>query len=221
MEYLHIILQRLQDIPNFNFHSKCDNISIINLSFANDLLLFFRGDPTSVDLLMHKFEVFSKSTGLSINPEKCKILFGNIVDSDRVSIQGIIKFAEGQFPFKYLGIPLSSKKLNISHYLPLIDRILERINHWSSRLLSMVGRRQLINNVILALSNFWLQCLPLPKKVIVKIESACKFFLWSGSDKITIKSLIAWKKLCIPKKHGGLNIIDLSKWNKACLAKLL
>lgn len=70
MEYLHRVLQKLKHIPNFNFHSKCEKLSIINLSFADDLLMFARGDIKSISLVMEAFEGFSKSNGLSVNPNK-------------------------------------------------------------------------------------------------------------------------------------------------------
>lgn len=54
------------------------NINIINLSFADDMLLFTRYDTISITLLMDAFEEFLKSTSLSVNPAKCKVYFGNI-----------------------------------------------------------------------------------------------------------------------------------------------
>lgn len=103
----------------------------------------------------------------------------------------------------------------------LIDKLMYMINHQSSSLSSFAGRTRLIKSVLFAFTNYWLQCLPLPKKVIRKIEAICRTFIWSGTDKITRKSPIAWKKVCFPKRHSGLNIIYLENWNKACLIKLL
>jgi hypothetical protein len=76
MEYLHRKLQTLSQIPDFNFHSKCEKLEIIHLSFADDLLIFTRGDAKSVDLVMAKLQDFSLSTGLVVNPSKCKVYYG-------------------------------------------------------------------------------------------------------------------------------------------------
>lgn len=73
MEYLHRKLQGLKVIPNFNFHSKCEKVGIIEISFFDDLLLFSRGDFVYVQLLMNKYDEFSKATGLIVNPAKCKL----------------------------------------------------------------------------------------------------------------------------------------------------
>lgn len=40
MEYMHKVLSRLHDQPNFNFHSRCEKLSIINLTFVDDLLFY-------------------------------------------------------------------------------------------------------------------------------------------------------------------------------------
>jgi hypothetical protein len=66
-----------------------------------------------------------------------------------------------------------------------------------------------------------MQCLPLPKTVLHKINAICRSFLWSGGTVITRKAPVAWDSVCSPKASGGLNLISLEEWNKANLAKLL
>lgn len=56
MEYLHRVLQKLKTKTSFNFHLKCEKMSIINLSFADDMLLFSRRDSKYVEMVMHAFE---------------------------------------------------------------------------------------------------------------------------------------------------------------------
>jgi hypothetical protein len=75
--------------------------------------------------------------------------------------------------------------------------------------------------VTFAVANYWMQCLPLPKKVIQKINAICRSFLWSGGVTITKKSPVAWDRVCASTAHGGLNLISLDEWNQANLAKLL
>ncbi|CAJ2661953.1 unnamed protein product [Trifolium pratense] len=221
MEYMHRTLQRLKKVPDFNFHSKCENLNIINLSFADDLLIFTRGDKKSVELVMAKIHDFSRSTGLHVNPSKCKVFYGGVEEHVKDCIRAVTSFTEGSLPFRYLGIPLTSKKLSIHHYMPLVDRIVERIRNWSAKLLSHAGRLQLIASVTFAVANYWMQCLPLPKKVIHKINAICRSFLWSGGAVITRKSLVSWDHVCAPKAKGGLNLISLEEWNRANMTKLL
>lgn len=162
MEYMNRLLNKLKKIPNFNFHSKCEKMGLTYLNFADDVLQFTRGDHQSVQLVMQMFDEFSKSTGLIVNQAKCKVYFGNMQAKSEQMIQNTNGFIACCLSFMYLGIPLTSKKLNITHYLPLIEKIVGRITHSSSRLLTFGGRTQLIKSVLFALTNYLLKCLPLP-----------------------------------------------------------
>lgn len=138
--YLNRCMVKLQKDPNFNHHAKCEKLGLTNLTFAVDILLFCRGDKTFVDLMLVVFNNFSNFTGLIINPRKCKAFFGSVDLDTRESIQAATGFEIGYLPVRYLSIPLSSKKLNIHHYLPLIDKITRRVHHWSAKLLSYAGK---------------------------------------------------------------------------------
>ena len=56
LEYLSRIFGKLKSIPDFNFHPKCAALNIYHLAFADDLILFTRGDVTSVNLIMDCLE---------------------------------------------------------------------------------------------------------------------------------------------------------------------
>lgn len=122
MEYLHRNLQQLKFMPDFNFHPKYERLHITNLCFAGDLLLFIRGDVGSVRLMMQKFKDFSTTTGLQASPTKFRIYFGGVEAHVRQLVMDATGFVEWIMPFKYLGVPLVTKKLTVN--MPLIDKIL-------------------------------------------------------------------------------------------------
>lgn len=115
----------------------------------------------------------------------------------------------GPLPFRYFGVPLSSKKLDMNHFLILIEKIIARIKHSSVKLLIFVGRVQLIKSVLFS------------KQVIKQAEAIFIIFLWSSNENVSKKSPISWQKVCSPKKQGGFNIICLEEWNKAKMIKLV
>lgn len=55
MEYLNRLLKTLRRDPDFNYHPKCAKLHIVQLGFADDLLLFCRGDLVSVGKLFNCF----------------------------------------------------------------------------------------------------------------------------------------------------------------------
>nr|XP_016447089.1 PREDICTED: uncharacterized protein LOC107772114 [Nicotiana tabacum] len=92
MEYLTSSLKNLKDQPNFNYHPRCEKLSIIQLSFADDLLLFCRGDRVFVQLLYECFNSFSQASGLVANQNKSSIYFGgvsNVVQQEITQITGL------------------------------------------------------------------------------------------------------------------------------------
>lgn len=140
---------------------------------------FLTGNPISVELVLKAFKEFSLSSGLDVNPYKCKVYFGNICKVDQQVITNMSKFSSGLVPFKYLGIPISNKKMRVQECMILVDKILVKIRHWNSKLLNYAGRVQLIKSVLFPIVNNWMQCIPILKKVINAVEAICRSYLWS------------------------------------------
>ncbi|XP_058783432.1 uncharacterized protein LOC131658115 [Vicia villosa] len=158
---------------------------------------------------------------MKVNLQKCRIFYAGIDRDAQEELVQATDFQKEQLPFKYLGVSVASKKMPMHCYMPLIDRIIGKIKHWSARLLTYVGRLQLIKSVTFALTNYWLQCFPFPENMIYKIEAICRNFLWTDGFEGSRKAPISWKKVCCPKCRGGLNIIDIEVWNKTNQLRLL
>ncbi|XP_058727219.1 uncharacterized protein LOC131598656 [Vicia villosa] len=148
-------------------------------------------------------------------------IFGVVTQEMKNNLLALSGFQEGTMPFKYLGVPITTKKLSIHHYMVLIDKIVCRTRIWTSKLLTYAGRLQLVKSISFAIVNYWMMCFPLPKVVLAKIDSICRSFLWTGKDHISRKSLVAWTTVCQPVNKGGLRVINIHIWNKCTLLKLL
>lgn len=221
MEYLHRIISRLRCVPDFNFHPKCEKLGIVNLCFADDLMLLTRGDKISVQMMLGQLKSFSASTGLIANVSKCRMFFGGLNEEMQEELLVLAGMQKGHLPVRYLGVPLDCKRLSIAAYDPLIEKITCRLRHWTTRLLSYAGRLQLIKSVVTSMAMYWLQIFPFPKKVLNYVEGLCRSFLWSSKVEVTKKAPIAWKKVCEPRNSGGLKVLDLNVWNQVMCAKML
>ncbi|KAH0705803.1 hypothetical protein KY289_010879 [Solanum tuberosum] len=206
MEYLSRLLKTLKELPNFNFHPNCNKLNIVQIGFADDLLLFCRGDPISVQMLYDYFLQFSKASGILSNQEKSSIYFGGVCPEDKAKFLEKLGFSHGELPFKYPGISLSTKRTTISQYKPLIDKIMEKVIPWTTKFLSYAGRLQLIKFVLLSVQVYWSQIFILPKQVVQQIVSLCGRFLWTGGVDMSRKTLVAWADICLPKVAGGMNV---------------
>lgn len=127
----------------------------------------------------------------------------------------------GALPVRYLGVPLTSKKLNLSNCEPLLHQIKTRLSSWSVKTLSFSGRLLLIKTVIGGITTFWCSAFILPKACIARINSLCSVFLWKGNIDSHNTARVAWEKVVLTKNQGGLGIKDVHVWNKACCIKLI
>jgi hypothetical protein len=58
MEYLSRMLKMASQQPDFHYHPKCAFHRICYLAFADDILLLYRGDRSSVWILLEQLHVF-------------------------------------------------------------------------------------------------------------------------------------------------------------------
>lgn len=127
MEYLTRMIKINTAKTGFKFHPKCAKMCITHLAFADDLILFSRGDEESVSVLINTLNPFGDVSGLHINPQNSKICVAGISQFECSVLQNITNFALGEFPVKYLGVPLTHRKTKISHFAPMIESISDHI----------------------------------------------------------------------------------------------
>ena len=102
-----------------------------------------------------------------------------------------------------------------------MDRITARATSWTARLLSFVGRLQLIQATLCGIYSYWNGLFVLPKSVIRKVEQVLRRFLWKGPSLEPGGAKVAWEDISCPLKEGGLGIKKLHEWNVASMSKHL
>ncbi|XP_074303769.1 uncharacterized protein LOC141638261 [Silene latifolia] len=199
MEIISRHLRILCDQKNVSYHPKCSKLNLNHLIFADDLMIFVRGDVPSVVAVKDSLVKFASLSGLHANVDKTNIYFGGVPPAFVSEIIHATGFSKGHFPFKYLKESFSR----------------------SSHALSYAGKLQLISSVVFGLDNYWGASLLLPGAITKRIEQLCRQFFWGIPDsgrKLVFKS---WKSICSPWSGGGFNIKDLASWNKSLLVKWL
>lgn len=154
MEYMGRELGQLHKNGDFNFHLRCRKLNTTHICFVDDLLMYCRADFESIKILNATFHKFSVVSGLQANVDKSVIYMVGISTTEKQEIFATLGFTEGKLHFKYLRIPLDSKKLAVHQYLPLIEKITAMVTCWSAKLLSYAGRCQLIKAVIFGIQTY-------------------------------------------------------------------
>ncbi|KAL0293833.1 UNVERIFIED_CONTAM: Retrovirus-related Pol polyprotein from type-2 retrotransposable element R2DM [Sesamum radiatum] len=219
MEIWHVLLKiRAQSDDCFQFHWKCQDLNILNLCFADDVLIFCAGTVNSVRTIKTALLEFADLSGLHVNPGKSTVILSKAVQRERQDILDLIGFQEGSLPIKYLGVPLVSSRLSVADCQPLIDMINKRLAGWNHLNLSLAGRTQLIKSVLSSLHMYWASAFILPKSVIKVIEGKMRAFLWKGSAPSGYAK-VSWEQVCRPNEEGGLGIRSVLRMNQALMLK--
>nr|GEY19893.1 hypothetical protein [Tanacetum cinerariifolium] len=199
MEILTLMLQRGVDSANsFVYHRYCSKMKLINLCFADDLLLFSHGDTDSVKVIKGALNEFQEASGLIPSIPKSKGYFCNVLNFTKIAILQILPFEEGYLSVKYLGVPLITSRLVFRDCKELIKKVNIQVDDWKTKFLSAAGRLQLIRSVLSSMHIYRASMFILPSHVLIDIEQIIRRFLWKGRYKV------AWEAVSLPKDEGGL-----------------
>ncbi|XP_062113702.1 uncharacterized protein LOC133824742 [Humulus lupulus] len=204
MEYLTRLLSLATHNKEFRLHPMCKSVHLVNLCFADDFILFSKGNLRSIQILFDGFAKFSQDSGLSANLTKSKVYFGGISAEDKKIILNYVNIEEGSFPLKYLGVTLRPTKWKATDCGVIIKKIQNRLHTWSSRHLSFAGRTQLIHSILLGIRKYWMSIFLLPQSVIHEIDRLCRNFLWGAKGNRTRIHCSSWEQVCLPKNMGGI-----------------
>ncbi|XP_048608259.1 uncharacterized protein LOC125584206 [Brassica napus] len=209
MNVLSLMLNKAAVEGVFDYHQDCKEMQLTHLCFADDLLIFLDGSEKSLEGVLQILADFELISGLSVNIAKTSLFSSGVPDDIIQRFQARFGLSQASLPIRYLGLPLSSKKLSLKYYDPLLLQIKKKVESWTSRTLSMAGRLTLISSVIAGITRFWMSAFLLPKCVMKKINSLCSSFLWHGTIGISTGAKVSWEELSIPKTEGGLGLRNI------------
>lgn len=141
MEYLSRCLNDATSSSGFKFHPRCKKLLLTHMMFVDDLLMFVKVERASKKIIFDAFTKFSNASGLVAILHKSEVCIVGIPDALADTIVANLGISRGSFPFKYLGVPLTTRKLNFTDCKPLIEKTVARIR---SKMLSYAGRIQLL-----------------------------------------------------------------------------
>ncbi|XP_074283047.1 uncharacterized protein LOC141607595 [Silene latifolia] len=195
MEYLSRVLEFATQKWEFRYHPLCKGLKLNHLLFADDLLLFCRGDTTSIMLMLRAFSTFSATSDLKIN-----------------DILQISRFTVRVLPFRYLRIRIQAGRLTRQDSNILVEKVIARVRGIGAQKLSYAGRLTLNNSVLNTLHNYWSSIFLIPKMVIYKIVAVCRNYLWDGGTEYQRAPLVAWDQVCCSKKLGDHIYLKGAEW---------
>ena len=159
-------------------------------------------------------------SGLKINFGKSTILGINLEEADVTYLAEIVQCSVGNWPIKYLGLPLGGNPTRKTFWEPVVTKVAKRLDRWKRAFLSRGGRLTLIRSVLSSLPKYYLSLFKLPQGIADTLEKLMRDFLWGG-DNDSSCHLVRWEEVIKPKHKGGLEIGNLILRNKSLLVKWL
>ncbi|KAA0037824.1 uncharacterized protein E5676_scaffold236G00720 [Cucumis melo var. makuwa] len=155
-------------------------------------MIFCAADEPSLSFVRETLQKFGELLNLLANLGKSSIFVvggSNEVASRMAASMG---FVLGNLPVRYLGLPLLTGRLHPNDCAPLIQRITSRIRSWTVRVLSYVGRLQLVRFVLRSLQVYCASVFVLSACVHNKVDKILMSYLWRGKEEGRGGVKMAW-----------------------------
>lgn len=95
----------------------------------------------------------------------------------------------------------------------------KKLDGWKTRFFSEGGLEVLLKAVIQAIPTYTMSCIRIPTTIKNEIEAMSANFWWGITEKGKKIHWKAWNYLQEPKVNRGLGFRNLTRFNKALLAK--
>ena len=154
--------------------------------------------------------LFGEASGLRTNMQKSSIVPIHCATEQLEVVSRAMPCEVIDFPCKYLGLPLSIRKLTKADLQPIVDKIADMLPGWKAALMSTAGRAVLVKAVLTAIPVYLLIALDVPKWLLRAIDKLHRAFLWKGRRLVNGGHCpVTWERACRPEELGGLGIHNL------------
>jgi hypothetical protein len=126
MDVLNSLILKAQDLGLLHpllWRGRGQHISL----YADDVVLFLKPERDELNMLKEILRIFGEATGLVANINKCSITPIHCNEQQVDMSQEIFPCNVQQFPCRYLGLPLSVKKLPKIAFQELIDKVADKL----------------------------------------------------------------------------------------------
>jgi hypothetical protein len=127
---------------------------ITHIQYAYDIVLMIEGDVGSIINMKFILYCFEWLLGLKINYHKSEAFVFGMDENEKSRVANMLNCQLGELPIKYLGIPLSDRKIRSEDMRWLPDKISKRVPPWKGKQMSSRARLILTNSCLSSLPTY-------------------------------------------------------------------
>lgn len=131
--------------------------------YADDVVLFTTTNAVDLLLVRGILQKFRAASGQHTNLSKSSILLIRCDEGLAQQARDSLRYGLAEFPCKYLGLPLTIRRLTKTDLQPYIDRIADMLPGRKAALMATSGRLILVKAGLMAIPIHLLIALDLPK----------------------------------------------------------
>ncbi|GKV12050.1 hypothetical protein SLEP1_g23252 [Rubroshorea leprosula] len=135
---------------------------VSHLQFADGTILFGSAMEQNVWPMKGIMRSCELVLGLKVNFNKSQLLGIAVNEEWLDKMAWVLCYKKGNFPFKYLGVPIGGSNRKLHFWKPLVDVFSKKLSSWKGRFLFLGGKITLINSVLSSLPVFWMSMYWIP-----------------------------------------------------------
>ncbi|XP_060194978.1 uncharacterized protein LOC132624176 [Lycium barbarum] len=109
--------------------------------YADNTIIFSSAESNSLQLIMDTLQEYERIYGQLINKRKSSFYMYNKVSNELIQqIEAVTGFVRGQFPFTYLGCPITHARKRKVDYTELLTKVKNSLQTWKGKMMLYGGK---------------------------------------------------------------------------------
>lgn len=155
---------------------------IVALQYADDTIICLQEDKEIALNLKLMLYLYERMSGLKINFQKSELLMIKQDQQKTKFYAELFNCAIGEWPIKYLGVPVSHSKLHVIDWAPVESKLEKRLDGWQEGCTTLGGRKVLIDTSLSSIPIYHMSMYLIPKTNIGRMDKTRKRFFWQGGS---------------------------------------